>query len=67
MILVQKTPPLQEPHVKLGGCRARDGHVTSMLGRLTLSEFWDRISSRGIVTVSSAIEAVGVSGVVVTF
>jgi len=49
---------------KLGGCRAGDGHVTSIFVRLTSSssELWERTSSGGIATVSSAIEAVEVSG-----
>jgi len=49
---------------KLGGCRAGDGHVTSIFARLTSlsSELWERTSSGGIATVSSAIKAVEVSG-----
>ena len=63
-MFVQKSSPLQEPHVKLGGCKGGNIHMTLTPGR-TSSELWGALSSRG--TISPAIEAVGVSGMVVTF
>ena len=46
--------------MNLGGCKAGDGHVTLILGRLTSSssELWERMSSGGA---SSTVEAVEVS------
>ena len=51
---MEKTPPLQWPHVKLGGRRAGDGHITSMLRQLISSEFWEMHDTERDEMLSSA-------------